>query len=269
MHLETSLRTLSEHTAEVTLTHFNKNRRDCKKKKRKEAIKEYEGTGVTIQKQHLHLHSISPITDNQKKAFDSWEDGQNLLLHGLAGTGKSFISLYLALREVYNSNAYYNKILIVRSVVPTRDMGFLPGNIKEKTKVFELPYQAICSDLFGRGDAYDLLKNKRLVDFTTTSFIRGNTFHDTIVIVDEVNNMTFHELDSVITRLGDNCRMILCGDYRQSDLVYNNDRNGLPTFIQVIDSMNGFTHVEFEIDDIVRSGLVKSYIIAKAEMGLM
>jgi phosphate starvation-inducible protein PhoH len=147
-------------------------------------------------------------------------------------------------------------------------MGFLPGSIKEKTKVFELPYQGICTDLFDRGDAYELLKAKHIIDFTTTSFIRGNTFHDTIVIVDEVNNLTFHELDSVITRLGDNCRMMLCGDYRQSDLVYHNDRNGLITFIDVLDKMNGFSHVEFEVDDIVRSGLVKEYIIAKNTLGL-
>jgi predicted ribonuclease YlaK len=263
---ETNSKILSEHTYEAQLTHF-KQKRENKKKKRQQVIKEQDGS-VTIQKQHLTLYRISPITDNQKLAFQQWEEGQNLLLHGLAGTGKSFVSLYLALREIYNPESYYKRILIVRSVVPTRDMGFLPGNIKEKTKVFELPYQGICSDLFGRGDAYELLKNKKLIDFTTTSFIRGNTFHDTIVIVDEVNNLNFHELDSVITRLGDNCRIMLCGDYRQSDLVYHNEKEGLPKFMGVLDRMSGFAHIEFGIDDIVRSGLVKQYIIAKSQLGI-
>ena len=261
MLLETNSKILNEHIDVAQLIHF---RRD-KKKKRQQIFKDQD---APIQKHHLNLKAIKPITQNQKLAFQQWKAGQNLLLHGLAGTGKSFISLYLALKEIYNTQSYYKKILIVRSVVPTRDMGFLPGSIKEKTKVFELPYQGICTDLFGRGDAYELLKTKHIIDFTTTSFIRGNTFHDTIVIVDEVNNLTFHELDSVITRLGDNCRMMLCGDYRQSDLVYHNDRNGLITFIDVLDKMNGFSHVEFEVDDIVRSGLVKEYIIAKNTLGL-
>ena len=261
MLLETNSKILNEHIDVAQLIHF---RRD-KKKKRQQTFKDQD---APIQKHHLNLKAIKPITQNQKLAFQQWKAGQNLLLHGLAGTGKSFISLYLALKEIYNTQSYYKKILIVRSVVPTRDMGFLPGSIKEKTKVFELPYQGICTDLFGRGDAYELLKTKHIIDFTTTSFIRGNTFHDTIVIVDEVNNLTFHELDSVITRLGDNCRMMLCGDYRQSDLIYHNDRNGLITFIDVLDKMNGFSHVEFEVDDIVRSGLVKEYIIAKNTLGL-
>jgi phosphate starvation-inducible protein PhoH len=228
----------------------------------------FKDQDAPIQKQHLNLKAIKPITQNQNLAFQQWKAGQNLLLHGLAGTGKSFISLYLALKEVYYTHSDYKKILIVRNVVPTRDMGFLPGSVKDKTKVYELPYQGICTDLFGRGDAYELLKTKHIIDFTTTSFIRGTTFHDTIVIVDEVNNLTFHELDSVITRLGNNCRMMLCGDYRQSDLVYHNDRTGLITFIDVLDKMKVFSHIEFEIDDIVRSGLVKEYIIAKNTLGL-
>lgn len=262
MLLETSSKILNGNIEEAQLIPF---RRETKKRKRQQMFKEQESS---IQKQNLSLKTIDPITENQKLAFQQWKKGQNLLLHGLAGTGKSFISLYLALKEIYNPKSFYKNILIVRSVVPTRDMGFLPGSIKEKTKVFEQPYQGICSDLFGRGDAYEVLKTKHIVDFTTTSFIRGNTFHDTIVIVDEVNNLTFHELDSVITRLGNNCRIILCGDYRQSDLIYNNDRSGLLTFMEVLDMIKSFSHVEFEIDDIVRSGLVKEYIIAKTKLNI-
>jgi len=263
MLLETNSKILNGHIGEAQLIRFNK--RD-KRKKTQYVDKEHDVS--PIQKQHLNLKSIKPITENQKLAFQEWKAGQNLLLHGLAGTGKSFISLYLALKEIYNPESNCKRILIVRNVVPTRDMGFLPGSIKDKTKVYEMPYQSICSDLFGRGDAYEMLKAKHLLDFTTTSFIRGSTFQDTIVIVDEINNLTFHELDSVITRLGNNCKIMLCGDYRQSDLLYQNDRAGLSTFIEVLDTMNGFYHVEFGIDDIVRSGLVKAYIIAKYNLGL-
>jgi len=262
MPLEISSKILNESIEEAQLT---LSRKETKKKKRQQVFKDQENS---IQKQKFSLKEIDPITQNQKIAFQQWNKGQNLLLHGLAGTGKSFISLYLALREIYNYNSVYKHILIVRSVVPTRDMGFLPGSIKDKAKVYELPYQGICSDLFGRGDAYDILKTKHIVDFTTTSFIRGNTFHDTIVIVDEVNNLTFHELDSVITRLGNNCRIILCGDYRQSDLIYNNDRSGLITFMGVLDMIKCFSHIEFQIEDIVRSGLVKEYIIAKTKLNI-
>ena len=265
MLLETNSKILNEHIDEAQLIPFNRSK---KKRKKAQQIKEQITTTTVVQRQNLSIRNIKPITENQNLAFSSWKAGQNLLLHGLAGTGKSYISLYLALKELFNPESYYNHVLIVRSVVPTRDMGFLPGSIKEKSKVYEAPYQGICSELFGRGDAYEILKNKHILDFTTTSFIRGNTFYDTIVIVDEVNNLTFHELDSVITRLGDNCRIMLCGDYRQSDLVYQNDRNGLMTFIDIINKIDGFSHIEFGIDDIVRSGLVKSYIIAKHEMGI-
>jgi phosphate starvation-inducible protein PhoH len=156
----------------------------------------------------------------------------------------------------------------MRSVVPTRDIGFLPGNAKEKSKVYEGPYYAICNELFGRGDAYDILKNKNTIEFMTTSFIRGITLNNAIVIVDEVNNMTFHELDSIITRLGKNCRIMFCGDFRQSDLPKQAERNGLLDFMDILERMKSFTHVEFQQEDIVRSGLVKQYIIAKDKLGI-
>jgi phosphate starvation-inducible protein PhoH len=259
MLLETNSKILNGHIDEAQLIRFE---RKINKKKYKQQQKQEE-----ISRNHLKLKRINPLTENQRKAFKSWNSGYNLLLHGLAGTGKSYISLYLALREILENNSHYKNVVIVRSAVPTRDIGFLPGSVKDKTKVYEMPYQTICSDLFGRGDAYELLKTKRIIDFTTTSFIRGNTFYDTIVIVDEVNNMNFHELDSVITRLGDNCRMMMCGDYRQSDLNYH-EKNGLMSFINILDDMKGFSHVEFEIEDIVRSGLVKEYIIAKHKRGI-
>ena len=209
---------------------------------------------------------VHPMTDNQTEAFKAYDKGQNLLMHGLAGTGKTFVSLYLALNDLIE-NQEHNKIVIVRSVVPTRDMGFLPGNAKEKSKVYEQPYYNICTELFNRGDAYEILKMKGMLEFQTTSFIRGNTFNDCIIIVDEMNNMTFHELDSVITRVGQNTRIVFCGDFRQTDLLKENEKRGLTDFMRILQRLNTFSHVEFSEEDIVRSGLVKDYIIAKDRLG--
>jgi phosphate starvation-inducible PhoH-like protein/PhoH-like ATPase len=190
------------------------------------------------------------------------------MLHGMAGTGKTYISLALALNDLLSEESLQHKVVIIRSVVPTRDMGFLPGSHKEKMAVYEAPYSAISAELFGRGDAYDILKNKGMVDFISTSFIRGITLSDCYVLVDEINNMTFHELDSIITRIGSNCRLILCGDFRQSDLTREQERNGLKDFMKIVDKLNDFSYIEFEQQDIVRSKLVKEYIIAREKLGL-
>jgi phosphate starvation-inducible protein PhoH len=169
---------------------------------------------------------------------------------------------------VNNPDTLQNKIYIVRSVVPTRDMGFLPGNQKEKMRVYEAPYYAICTELFGRSDAYDILKQKNAIEFMSTSFVRGITMNDCYVIVDEMNNCSFHELDSVITRIGKNCRVMFCGDFRQSDLTKDQERAGLKDFMKVIYKLSGFEYIDFLEDDIVRSKLVKEYIIARQKMGL-
>ena len=161
----------------------------------------------------------------------------------------------------------FNNVIIIRSVVPTRDIGFLPGDETEKTKVYEAPYRGICSELFGRDDAYDVLKRFKLVDFVTTSFIRGTTINNAIIIVDECNNMNFHELDSVITRVGSNCQLLFCGDYRQADLPKQVDRNGLKHFMNILEVMSCFHHIEFNAEDILRSDLVKQYIITKDKLG--
>lgn len=215
---------------------------------------------------NMALKPISPLTMNQRKTFELYKDGKNLMLHGMAGTGKTFISMYLALNDVINRELYDN-VTLIRSVVPTRDMGFLPGTQGEKSKAYEMPYFPIATDLFGRGDAYEVLKNKKLVNFITTSFIRGTTINDSVIIVDEVENMTFHEIDSVITRVGKNCKIIFCGDFRQSDLQKSDDRNGLLKFMDIVDKLRNFGYIEFTQDDIVRSGLVRDYIIAKTDLG--
>ncbi len=222
------------------------------------------------QKLNFNLRHFDPLTDNQRIAFRSFADEKNLMLHGIAGTGKSFMAMYLSLKQILNNpDSSFKKIVIVRTVVPTRDMGFLPGNSKEKTKVYEAPYYAICSELFGRGDAYEYLKQKNLVEFISTSFIRGITLNDCIVIVDEMQNATLHELDSVITRVGHNCKIIFCGDFRQSDFTREHEKNGLTDFMRVIKSMRSFNLIEFNAEDIVRSALVKEYIILKDKMRIV
>lgn len=217
---------------------------------------------------HFELRHIKPLTPNQEKVFTSYNQGYHLMLHGFAGTGKTFCALYLALNEILTKDTVYNKIIIVRSVVPSRDMGFLPGSMKEKSAVYEEPYREICDNLFGRGDGYDILKMKSLVQFTTTSFLRGITFNKAIVILDESQNLSFQECDTVMTRMGDESRLIVCGDFRQTDLNKPHEREGVTQLMRITNRINTFQHVEFAKEDIVRSGLVKSYIIQKHELGL-
>jgi len=217
----------------------------------------------------LKLKNVFPKTINQEKAFDLYNKDYNLLLHGLAGTGKTYISLYLALSDIINGYTDHTNLTLVRSVVPTRDMGFLPGTEKEKSKVYEAPYMNICNDIFGRGDAYDILKGKNIIKFVTTSYIRGITLDDSIVLVDEAQNLNFHELDSIITRLGDNSRIMFCGDFRQSDLIRDDERKGLLTFMRILATIDEFKTIEFVEDDIVRSKLVKEYIISKIRQGIV
>ena len=221
-----------------------------------------------MQHNHFELRSIKPLTANQQMTFDYYRKGYNLMLHGYAGTGKTFCAFYLALEELLTGKSNYDKIILIRSVVPSRDMGFLPGSIREKIAIYEEPYKEICDDLFGRGDGYNILKMKNMVQFTTTSFLRGITFNNAIVIVDETNNMTFQEIDTVMTRLGNESRVVFCGDYRQSDLNKPHEKTGIREFMAITRRINTFKHVEFEKEDIVRSGVVRDYIINKTELGL-
>ena len=221
------------------------------------------------EKLNFNLKTIEPLTQNQKLSFEAYHNGKNLMLHGIAGTGKSFVSLYLGLNQILSESSPYKKLVIVRSVVPTRDMGFLPGNSKEKAKVYEAPYYAICTELFGRSDSYEYLKSKGLVEFISTSFIRGITLNDCIIVVDEIANMTLHELDSVITRVGKNCRIIFCGDFRQSDFTREHEKNGLVDFMSIIKRLKSFTFIDFNEHDIVRSAMVKDYIIQKDKLRIV
>lgn len=214
------------------------------------------------------LQDVEPLTVNQLKAFDAYNRGNNLLLHGTAGTGKTFIAMYLALEEILSGPSLYDKVVIIRSVVPTRDIGALPGSYNEKTEIYELPYKAIAAELFNRADAYQICKQKALLEFISTSYIRGTTMRNCIMIVDEINNMTFHELDSVITRMGTNCKIVMCGDLKQSDLTKEQERAGLSNFMKIVKKMTTFTHIEFDRDDIIRGGVCKEYICVREDLGL-
>jgi len=225
--------------------------------------------GVQGQKKNgLTLNSVIPKTLNQEVAFSAFENGKHLLLHGMAGTGKTFISLYLAFSEIFTNYSEYDSVTIVRSAVPSRSVGFLPGKEQEKNQIFEQPYQALCTELFDRGDAYQILKTRDNIRFITTSYVRGMTFRDSIIVIDECQNLSYHELYSIMTRIGDNCRVIFCGDFHQSDLTSDREKEGIHTFMEVVSRMDEFKFVEFGVDDVLRSGVVKSFLLTQEEMGI-
>ena len=213
------------------------------------------------------LKTFDPLTNNQKLFFDAYKRGDYFVaLHGVAGTGKTFCALYKALEEVLDKSNPFHKIIIVRSAVQSRDMGHLPGDVAEKMEIYQQPYQQICHTLFGRKDAYQRLEEQGYVEFISTSFIRGMSFDDAIIIVDEMQNLTFEEIDTVMTRVGYRSKIIWCGDYRQTDLnKKKNDMTGILKFFDIAMHMNAFTRIEFTADDIVRSSLVKDYILAKMQ----
>ena len=221
-----------------------------------------------------YLVNIEPISENQKRLFDSYKEGKQIVAYGCAGTGKTFITLYNAIRDVLDENTPYEKIYIVRSLVATREIGFLPGDHEDKSDIYQVPYKHMVKYMFQMSSDADFemlygnLKAQDTIKFWSTSFLRGTTLDNAIVIVDEYQNLNFHELDSIITRIGENSKICFCGDARQTDLIKTNDRNGIVDFMNILRKMSSFDIIEFEIEDIVRSGLVKEYIIAKMEAGM-
>ena len=220
------------------------------------------------------LIDIEPLTVNQKTFFESYDDGKQLIAYGAAGTGKTFIALYNALRDVLNENTEYEKVYIVRSLVATREIGFLPGDHDDKAALYQIPYKNMVKYMFEMpSDAdfemlYGNLKTQETIKFWSTSFLRGTTLDNAVIIVDEFQNLNFHELDSIMTRVGENSRIVFCGDATQTDLLKTNERNGIIDFMSILRKMESFDLIEFGIDDIVRSGLVKEYLIAKQDSSL-
>ena len=220
------------------------------------------------------LIPIEPLTDNQKSFFESYADDKQIVAYGCAGTGKTFIALYNALKDVLNEITPYEQIYIVRSLVATREIGFLPGDHDDKAALYQIPYKNMVKYMFQLPTETDFemlygnLKQQETIKFWSTSFLRGTTLDNSIIIVDEFQNLNFHELDSIITRVGENSRIVFCGDGRQSDLIKDKERNGISDFMDVLRKMPSFDIIEFDINDIVRSGLVKEYLVAKMETGI-
>ena len=223
---------------------------------------------------HTNLVNIKSITDNQKVVFDSWKKDKNQFLFGAAGTGKTFISLYLALKDVLDLKKPYDKVVLLRSLIPTREIGFLPGDEEDKGLLYQVPYQNMVQFMFEMqneqqfNNLYDKLKGQGTLYFLSTSFLRGLTFDNTIIIVDECQYLNFHELDTIITRVGQDSKIVFCGDFDQTDLVKQNERNGLHDFLRILEEMEEFNCTEFTIGDIVRSGFVRSYLINKIKLGI-
>ena len=220
------------------------------------------------------LSNIKPVTDSQKLVFESWKKGLNQFLFGCAGTGKTFVSLYLALQDVLKNDTPYDKVIVVRSLIPTREIGFLPGDEEDKAALYQVPYSNMMQFMFEQPNEqafsmlYDRLKAQGSFYFLSTSFLRGLTFDNSIIIVDECQNLNFHELDTIITRVGQDSKIMFCGDFGQSDLTRLNEKNGLMNFLQILQEMKEFNCTEFTIGDIVRSGFVRSYLIQKTKLGM-
>ena len=220
------------------------------------------------------LVEVKPITDNQKLVFESYKKGLNQFLFGCAGTGKTFVSLYLGLRDVLKNETAYERVVMVRSLIPTREIGFLPGDEEDKAALYQVPYSNMVQFMFKQPNEqafsmlYDRLKAQGSFYFLSTSFLRGLTFDNSIIIVDECQNLNFHELDTIITRVGQDSKIIFCGDFMQTDLTKMGERNGLHDFLRILEEMKQFNCVEFDIGDIVRSGFVRDYLIQKTKLGI-
>ena len=249
---------------------------------RKKKVEQPIGVGLTAKqmkrKKPLNtdlMRDIEPLTDNQQVLFNAYESGKNLVAYGCAGTGKTFITLYNALRDVLDQNTPYEKIFIVRSLVATREIGFLPGDHEDKSYLYQIPYKDMVKYMFELPTAADFemlygnLKAQGTVDFLSTSFIRGTTFDKAIILVDEFQNLNYHELDSIMTRVGADSKIMFCGDATQTDLVKTNEKNGIIDFMKILRIMSSMDIIEFGVEDIVRSGLVKEYLLAKLEIGAM
>ena len=220
------------------------------------------------------LVKVEPITDNQKLVFNSYKKGQNQFLYGCAGTGKTFVTLYLAMNEVLRHDTPYDRVVMVRSLIPTREIGFLPGDEEDKAALYQVPYSNMVQFMFKQPNEqafsmlYDRLKTQGSFYFLSTSFLRGLTFDNSIIIVDECQNLNFHELDTIVTRVGQDSKIMFCGDFMQTDLSKVNERNGLHDFLRILEEMEEFNCLEFNIGDIVRSGFVRNYLIQKTKLGM-
>ena len=216
-----------------------------------------------------HLKTFDALTENQQLFFDMYKGGAYFMgLFGSPGVGKTFLALYKAIEEVLDKTNSFKQVVIVRSIVQLRDVGYLPGSLEEKQEIYELPYKEISSTLFGRADAWDRLKEQGHVRFISTTAIRGISIDDAIIIVDENQNLNWSEVNTIITRVGHRSKIIFCGDFKQTDLIKNkHDQTAFHQFREVAKNMPSFQEIYFTSDDIVRSSLVKNWIVACEKLG--
>ena len=221
------------------------------------------------------MTKIEPLTENQERLFKAWDEGKHMFIYGCAGTGKTFCALYKALYDCLKETPVYDNVYIVRSLVATREIGFLPGDHEDKSSLYQIPYKNMVKYMFEMPNdnefevLYGGLKGQETIKFWSTSFLRGVTLDNAVIIIDEMQNLNFHELDSIITRIGENSRIIFCGDAMQSDLQKDREKNGIHDFMRILELMpDDFEMIEMGIDDICRSGLVRNYLIAKNAAGM-
>ena len=215
-----------------------------------------------------HVKPITPLHEDTFRAFFE-SDYKSLAITGQAGTGKTLIGTYLALNELLRKDSPIDTFIIVRSIVQTRDMGFLPGDLDEKMEPYEAPYRDIFHKIFERPTAYNHMKNSKnggAVVFVPTSFVRGVTWDNSIILLDETQNMTMHEIDSVLTRVGENSRVIMVGDREgQDDLKSKREVSGFDRAFEIAKTMGEFSTFEYGDAECVRSGFVRSWGIAKRQ----
>ncbi len=212
---------------------------------------------------HRDIRSFRALTQSQAEGLRGWAEGDNVAFLGTAGTGKTLLASYCASSAVFNPDTEQDHIVIVRSAVQSRDLGFLPGTLIEKLAEYEQPYRDAFKDLFGRDATYDDMKAAKRITFLSTSFLRGVTFDNAVIILEEAQNMTFREIYTVMTRVGHRSRVIVTGDTRQCDFgERSRETSGLHKFGRIAKELGNFAVVEFNRHDIVRSGFVKSWICA-------
>ncbi len=226
---------------------------------------------VVVDKHGNELSVISKTQLGEQDSYDVALDDphtyvtSNGLIHH-----NTFIAAYKALEEVMSKDNPFKQVVIVRSAVQTRDVGFLPGSLEEKNEIYQLPYIEICTTLFGRSDAYQRLVEQGVIRFITTTAIRGISIDDSVIVVDECQSMSWHELSTVVTRVGHRSKIIFSGDRGQNDLIKSKyDQSGLGQFLNVSRTMSAFQEVIFTPDDIIRSSLTRDFIIACDKLGLL
>lgn len=206
---------------------------------------------------------MQPLTDTQREFLTAYQSNTDaLIVQGPPGTGKTFLALWAALQEALSSKRA-RRVILVRSAVPSRSMGFLPGTEAEKLDVYQAPYRDMCARLCGVGDAYARLVTQGTLECVSTSYLRGMTWDDAIVIVDECQNMSEMELHTLMTRMGQRSRILFCGDVGQTDLMKRGDTSGWPVFGRVVMGLPMVATITYTAEDIVRSPLVKAYLLAR------